>query len=96
MKPRKLWSSLVVVGAGPVSDGINFFSGGRGAVVGDLVAEEFDGGAEEFAFGLLGVQVMFAQRVEDGAQVVDVGLGVLGIDEDVVQVHNDEFVEEGA
>jgi hypothetical protein len=84
------------LGDGPGLDGLDLLGVGGDALVGDDVAEIGHGGFEELALGDLAVEFVLPQEGEDLSDVFAVVLVVLAKDEDVVDVHDDRLIEEGA
>ena len=83
-------------GEGPLLDGGDLGGVGGGAVFGDDVADKVHLGGGEDALGGVGEELWLSEEGEGGAEVVLVGFGGGGEDQDVVQVDEDEGVEVGA
>ena len=64
------------------------------AIATDMVTEELDLMLEELALGLLGVEFLLAEDVQHLANMVFVLVESLAEDENVVEEHEDELVEE--
>jgi hypothetical protein len=84
------------LGDGPGLDGLDLLGVGGDALVRDDVAEIGHGGFEKLAFGDLAVEFVLPQEGEDLSDVFAVFLVILAKNEDVVNVHDDRLVEEGA
>ena len=81
-------------GFGPVEDSLDFLLGHGETVSGEDVAEILDGLRVEFALVCAGVEVVLAESSEDFLDMFLVVHGVVGVDEDVVEVDNNADVEE--
>src|SRR3954451_22361602 len=85
------------VGRGwPCFDGLYFLGVGGDALRGDDMTQVFNSGLEELAFGGFAIELVLAEEGEDLTQVFLVVSIVLAVYKDIINVHNDAFVEEGA
>ena len=80
----------------PFLNGFDLVVHHANTVAADVVTKELDFVLEEFTLGLLGVEFLLAEDAEDLANVVLVLFECLAEDEDVVEEHEDELVEERA
>jgi hypothetical protein len=106
---RVVWDEMVVVvaeteegleflkvhGSRPSLDGLHLLGVGCDALCRDDVTEVFDGGLEEFTLCGLAIELMFAEEVKDLSQVLLVVVIILAVDEDVINVNDDTFIEQG-
>jgi hypothetical protein len=87
---------LEIGGGWPCFDGLYFLGVSGDALCRDDMAQVFDGGLEELALGCFAIELVFAEESKDLVQVFLVVGIVLAVYEDIVNVHDDAFVEEGA
>src|SRR4051812_32896397 len=87
---------LEIGGGWPCFDGLYFLGVGSDALCRDDMAQVLNSSLEELAFGGFAIELVFAEKSKDLAQVFLVVGIVLAVYEDVVNVHDDAFVEEGA
>jgi hypothetical protein len=83
-------------GNGPVLDCLNFCRIHGNSVLGDDVAEEFDGEFSERTLVEASEVVVLAQDTKDEGQVFGVLSGVLGKNENIIEEDHDEVVKVGA
>src|SRR3954447_20083888 len=80
----------------PCFDGLYFLGVSGDALCRDDMAQVLDSGLEELTFGCFAIELVFEEESEDLVQVFMVVGIVLAVYEDVVNVYDDTFVEEGA
>jgi hypothetical protein len=83
------------LGDWPGLDGLDLLGVGRNALIRDDVAEVGHGGFKELALGDLAIELVLLQEGEDLSDVFMVFGVILAEDQNVVNVHDDRFVEEG-
>ncbi len=83
-------------GHGPIFDSLNFGWIHGNGVLGDDVAEEFDGEFSERTLVEASEVVVLAQDTKDEGQVFGVLSGVLGKNENIIEEDHDEVVKVGA
>ena len=84
-----------VKGQGPGGDGGDFAGVGGDTGGGDDVAEEAGRSLGEGALGDLDLEVSRVEGREDKVEVLEVLILGLGVDQNIVEVHDDKLVEEG-
>jgi hypothetical protein len=79
----------------PSLDGFYLFGVGSYTLCRNDVAKILNAGFEKLTFGGFPIEPVFAQDVQDLSEVLSVVVVILAVYQDVVNVHDDAFVEEG-
>jgi hypothetical protein len=87
---------LEIGGGWPCFDGFYFLGVGGDTLCRDDMAQVLDSGLEKLAFGCFAIELVFAEESKDLTQVFLVVSLVLAVYEDIINVHDDTFVKEGA
>jgi hypothetical protein len=83
-----------VPGFGPIEDSLDLVFGHGNAVSGNDETEEFDRFRVELALLGLAEEIVFPETPEDFFDVFLVVIGIVGVDEDVIEVNDDVEVED--
>ena len=78
----------------PIGDGLNFLRGHRESIGRETETEVLGGGGMELTFLQLGEEIVLSEVSEDFTDVFLMGLGVLGVYQDVIQIDDNTDIEE--
>ena len=78
----------------PIGNGLNFLRGHGESVGRETETEVLGGGGMELTFLWLGKKIVLSEALEDFVDVFLMGLKVLGVYQDVIQIDNNTDIEE--